>query len=91
MLRPELNRAAVRFLQRLPPKHAKQIAGKIVALCSDPGPPDTRPLKGKQADYRHVDVGEYRIIYFVEGEVLRIPLIGKRNDADVYQRLKRKS
>ena len=90
MPRPELDRAALRFLKHLHPKHVKRIAGKIVDLCADPHPPDSRPLKGKHADYLRVDVGEYRIVYFVLGEILRIPLIGKRNDADVYRRLERK-
>jgi len=38
-----------------------------------------------------VDCGEYRIIYYVDGEVLRVPLIGKRNDDEVYKRLQRLS
>ncbi|MHC1790907.1 type II toxin-antitoxin system RelE family toxin [Solidesulfovibrio sp.] len=45
---------------------------------------DTSALKN--SPYRRTDVGEYRIIYRVEGDVLLVPLIGKRNDGDVYKR-----
>ena len=37
------------------------------------------------------DVGEYRIIYTVENDTLNVFVIGKRNDAEVYKKLKRKT
>jgi mRNA interferase RelE/StbE len=40
--------------------------------------------------YWRVDIGEYRIIYEVEGNTLCIILIGKRNDDEVYKKLRRK-
>jgi len=50
-------------------------------------PPDSEHLTG--FPYRRASIGEYRIIYRVEEETLRIPLIHKRNDDEVYKRLKR--
>lgn len=44
-------------------------------------------LKGY--DLRRADVGEYRLIYSVESDVLRIFVIGKRNDDEVYKKLRR--
>jgi mRNA interferase RelE/StbE len=38
-----------------------------------------------------VDCGEYRIIYRLDDDVLRIALIGKRNDDQVYEIFKRKN
>jgi mRNA interferase RelE/StbE len=32
-----------------------------------------------------MDVGEYRIIYAVEGEGVEILIVGKRNDDEVYR------
>ena len=43
----------------------------------------------KGYDIHRVDSGEYRIIYKVIGETLYVPLVGRRNDDDVYKRLKR--
>ncbi|MDX1400589.1 MAG: type II toxin-antitoxin system mRNA interferase toxin, RelE/StbE family [Kiloniellales bacterium] len=90
MLKVDFDRSALRFLKRLPAKQSRQIALKVLALCRDPEPQDSRELKGKLKDYRRVDVGEFRVIYFVDGVVLRIPLIGKRNDGEIYRQMRRK-
>lgn len=87
MLALDLRQRASKFMQKLPPKHRRQISEKILALQNDPLPPDSERLTG--FFYRRADVGEYRIIYRVEANVLFIPLIGKRNDDDVYRKLKR--
>jgi mRNA interferase RelE/StbE len=59
----------------------------VFALLQTPEPHDSAALKGYP--FRRVDRGEYRIIYYVEGTVLRVPLIDKRNDDVVYKRLER--
>lgn len=87
MLRLNLKNRAQKFIDRLPPKHAGQVARKIVALRLDPVPPDSKNLHG--TSFRGADIGEYRIIYYVTEDVLHIPLIGKRNDSEVYRELKR--
>ena len=63
---------------------------KILALCSDPKPSDSQRLKGSAEGYSRADFGEYRIIYRVEGDVLEVHLIGKRNDDEVYRQFARK-
>ena len=90
MLTVDLGRSALRFLKTVPTKHGKQIGLKIIALRRDPEPSDSRVLKGKLASYRRADIGEYRIIYFVDGDCLRIPVIGERNDGAVYHAMARK-
>jgi mRNA interferase RelE/StbE len=75
------------LLRTLPPKQARQIGNKILALRHDPQPPDAKPLRSHP--YWRADVGECRIIYHVEQDTLVVPLIGKRNDAEVYRRLRR--
>jgi mRNA interferase RelE/StbE len=87
MLALRLGNAAKRFLRKLPPKHFGQVDRKLLALCGQPFPNDCKHLKFYSL-YR-VDIGEYRIVYNVQGEILDIPIIGKRNDDDVYKRLKR--
>ncbi len=90
MLKPRLSKGAVAFLAKRQPKHARQITAKIVGLCHDPQPPDSKPLHGSPEGYRRADSGEYRIIYRVEGDTIEIHLIGKRNGDDVYRRFARK-
>ncbi|MEN0058816.1 MAG: hypothetical protein AAGB31_08275, partial [Bdellovibrio sp.] len=70
-------------------KIARQIALKIQALRSNPDPQDSSQLKG-YAPLKRADQGEYRIIYRVDGDTLYIEIVGKRNDGEVYKKLKRK-
>ena len=88
MLRINPSRQAQKFLRNLPPKQARQVANKLLALRQDPQPPDAKQLRGHP--YLRADVGEYRIIYRVEQDTLIVPLIGKRNDAEIYRRLRRR-
>jgi len=87
MLSLDLGNRSRRFLAKLPPKQAGQIDRKVSALQENPFPQDFKPIKG--STYYRADIGEYRIIYKIIGETLSVPLIGKRNDDDVYKRLKR--
>jgi mRNA interferase RelE/StbE len=87
---PDLSNDALDFVRKMQPKHAKQVLLKILELCRNPDPPDSKLLHGSAEGYRRADSGEYRIIYQVEGDSLRIYLIGKRNDDEVYRRLSRK-
>ena len=88
MLKIEITKRVGKFLAKLPSKHGRQLATKIQELRQNPEPHDSQILKG-QAPYRRADVGEYRIIYFVQGDTLKVDLVGKRNDDDVYKQLKR--
>lgn len=88
MLRLDLTKKAIDFLDKLPPKQFKQISNKIFSLMANPKPHDSKKLKGHP--FRGTDIGEYRIIYRVEQEVLKIALVGKRNDSAVYKQLARR-
>lgn len=87
MLRIDIKNHAQKFLNRLQRKQAGQIGRKILALAHDPFPPDSKQLKGSA--WRGADIGEYRIMYYVDADTVHIPLVGKRNDDDVYRRMRR--
>lgn len=88
MLKIEISKRAGKFLKKLNPKQARQLAIKIQDLRSNPQPHDSQLLKGF-APLRRVDMGEYRIVYVVDKDILKIALIGKRNDDAIYKELKR--
>lgn len=88
MRRVDLSRQAAKFLRQVPPKHGRQLAGKIGQLAADPEPPDSQLLKGYP--YRRADSGEYRIVYEHDAAELRVLIVGKRNDDEVYRLLRRK-
>lgn len=91
MLKINLSKESIKFLKSLPLKQAKQIEKKLMEISIFPVVQDVKQLKG-YANLLRVDSGEYRIIYQVEHEqnMLMVLTIGKRNDGDVYKRLKRK-
>ncbi len=89
MLKLMLSREARKFLDTLPPKQFRQIINKILSLLDDPRPADSAELHGYP--FIRVDIGEYRIIYDFEKDVLRLILVGKRNDNEIYMKIKRKS
>jgi len=83
-----MTKDADKFLARLDAKQFRQVVRKIFALADDPTPSDSLKLEGS-AFYR-ADQGEYRIVYFFDAELLSIVVIGKRNDDEVYDKVKRK-
>ena len=87
MLKLDLSKQSLKFVQNLPPKQFRQVLNKILALMSDPYPTDSIKLTG--SPYKRTDIGEYRIIYSVEDDCVKVYYTGKRNDADVYKLLKK--
>ena len=84
----EPTRDALNFVANLPAKQFKQVVGTMLGLLKNPEPHDSCKLSG--SPYRRVDIGEYRVIYDFSDELLRIIVVGKRNDDEVYRALKRK-
>ncbi|MDR1391381.1 MAG: type II toxin-antitoxin system RelE/ParE family toxin [Holosporales bacterium] len=77
------------FLFALQGKQFKQIVKAVFMLMDDPYPQDTQELKGYPG-FRRKDVGEYRLIYGIQGDTVSIDVIDKRNDDTVYRRFSRK-
>lgn len=78
----EIKSAALRDLGKLPTPVKKRIASRIDALADNPFPPGARKLSGGDALYR-IRVGDYRVIYQVQEDVLIVLVvrIGHRKDA----------
>jgi len=83
-----LSKKALNFSRNLQAKQFKQIYTAIVDLLETPEPQDARKLKG-YPDLLRRDVGEYRIIYRYDTEIVYIILVDKRNDDEIYKQLKR--
>jgi len=83
-----LSKDAGKFLKKLPPKHRRQMAERILGLSENPLAVDTSKLRGF-IDYYRADIGEYRIIYRFSQTTVFVTLLGKRNDDEVYKRFRR--
>lgn len=86
----DLSRSARDFLAELPAKQFKQVTARILDLLVNTSPHDCQHLSGYRG-YMRIDQGEYRIIYYVQEGVVRVPIVGKRNDDEVYRKLSRKA
>jgi two-component system, chemotaxis family, chemotaxis protein CheY len=75
-LKLHLSSQAGLFLNHLPPVEFHQIMMKILSLRQNPLPGDARELTGYP--FLRNDAGEYRIIYDIQKNTLRIILIRKR-------------
>ncbi len=88
MPRIDLSKQAAEFLRELAPKQSRQIAEKLNQLAVDPSALPSEALRG-YAPMRRLKSGEFRIIFALEGDVVQVRLIGKRNDNEIYKALER--
>ncbi len=82
--RIELRPAVVRALRKLDPPVARRLQAAIALLAEDPRPPASRPLRGRSA--WRVRVGDYRVIYTIEDDVLLIVVVTLGHRRDTYDR-----
>ena len=81
--RIELRPAAVRALRKVHPDHRKRIQGAIALLAQDPRPPGAKSLRGRHG-FR-VRVGDYRIIYTVQDDVLLVVVVDLGHRREIYR------
>lgn len=82
--RIELRPAAVRALRQLDPPVRRRIQGAIALLAQDPRPPAARALQGRPG--LRVRVGDYRIVYTVDDDVLLVAVVTLGYRREVYDR-----
>lgn len=82
--RIELRPAAIRALKKIHPEDKERIQGAIALLGQDPRPPKAVALSGRPG-YR-VRVGDYRIIYTIEDDVLLVVVVTVGHRRDVYNK-----
>ena len=91
MLKRRVSKDAEKAMDKMPDKHFCQVYDAIEFLRTNPEPEDSRELRSHSVPIRRrKDCGEYRIIYRHDDDILYVDVVGRRNDADVYKRAKRK-
>ena len=81
--RVEVRPAALKALRMIDPADARRIQGAIALLARDPRPPGARALQGRPG--LRVRVGDYRIIYTVDDDVLVVVVITLGHRREVYR------
>ena len=82
--RIELLPAALRALRKLDPPTALRVRGAVALLAVDPHPPAARAQRGRPG--WRVRVGDYRVIYVIEDDVLLVVVLTLGHRSDVYKR-----
>ncbi len=77
MYTPKLSADALKYLERLDRNTARRIIDKITALSKDPyNFRLSKPLR--DSNKRSAPVGDYRILFVVESDILLVADIGPR-------------
>jgi len=82
----EFLKTAEEELAKLPKEAQRQIIKKVEVLRNDPRPPVAKQLKSAEKFLR-LRVGDYRVIYLVEGRHLVVLVVSIGDRKDIYNRL----
>ena len=76
--------SALRELRALDGQIQRRIADKITALCDNPFPPSTKRLQ-VQPDHFRIRVGDYRVVYRVDGPRVVVVIVRIGHRREVYR------
>lgn len=79
----EIKASAQKELRNLPNKELKKIIEKIGSLSTNPRPSGCKKLSGDEK-YR-IRIGNYRVLYRIEDEILVIFIVKVGHRKDVYE------
>lgn len=81
----EFTKSAEKQLADFPKTDIKKIAKKIDKLASNPFPPGSKKLEGKEEVYR-IRQGDYRILYSVFEKKLIVLVLKIGNRKEIYRK-----
>ena len=76
---------ANRALRKLDRSVLRRVARRIDRLAADPRPPDAKPLKGEPAGVLRIRIGDWRLIYRVEEQVVTVVVIDVGHRSSIYR------
>lgn len=80
----EVSKSAKKELDKISQPYAENILSEILKLSENPRPINSKKLKGTVNLYR-LRVSMYRIIYTIDGEILKIEIIKIGHRQGVYK------
>ena len=84
--RIEFKRSAAKALRKIPKRDRKRIRDKIDSLSRSLPEPKTTKMKGDNPFYR-IRVGDYRIVYEIQDEILLILVLKIGHRKEIYRKL----
>ena len=84
--RIEVKSSAAKTLKKIPKADKKRIVDKIDSFAESPPNTDTTKMKGN-SPFHKVRVGNYRIVYEIQEDVLLILVVKIGHRKDIYRNL----
>ncbi|MFC1494363.1 type II toxin-antitoxin system RelE/ParE family toxin [Thermodesulfobacteriota bacterium] len=84
--RIEVKKSAAKALKKIPKVDRKRIVDKIDDLAENPDGPETIKMKGDNPFHR-VRVGDYRIVYEIQNDVLLVLIVKIGHRKEIYRNL----
>lgn len=81
----QLLKRAEKDLAALPKQDRLRIAARIEELSSNPRPHGAEPLKGELSGHWKFRVGDYRVVYQIQDDVLVVVVVRIGNRREVYR------
>jgi mRNA interferase RelE/StbE len=80
--RISIRKQALKELEDLPTKKSRKVSTAIDGLAEDPRPSGCKKLKGEQEYIWRIRVGDYRVLYKIDDEILVVEVgkIGNRKN-----------
>lgn len=82
----EVKKSAAKALKKIPKADRKRIVNKIDSLAENPPFPETSKMKGDNP-FHKIRVGDYRIVYEIQEDVLLILIVKIGHRKDIYRNL----
>jgi mRNA interferase RelE/StbE len=80
----EFTTSAIREFRALDKQIQRRITEKVTALCEDPFLPGSKKLKAQPEHFR-IRVGDYRVIYRIDGKRVVIVIVRIGHRREVYR------
>lgn len=75
---------ALKALTKIDPVQRRRLQNRINHLADEPRPPGALMLKGRTGEWR-IRVGDYRVVYTIEDDVLLILVVDVGHRRDIYR------
>lgn len=82
----EVKRSATKVLKKIPKVDQKRIIKKIDSLATQLPNPNTTKMKGNNP-FHKIRVGDYRVIYEIQDDILLILILKIGHRKDIYKKL----
>ncbi|MGB9498320.1 MAG: type II toxin-antitoxin system RelE family toxin [Dissulfuribacterales bacterium] len=84
--RVKVKKSAAKVIKNIPKADRKRIVNKIDSLTKNLPNPDTTKMKGNNP-FHKVRIGNYRIVYEIQDEVIVILIVKIGHRKDIYRNL----